>query len=61
MSELTRREYFAIKAMSAILCNSKMGDSDLHCTSKEWIKDVTETGVEFADALIKLLDEDLKQ
>ncbi len=52
---LTKREAFAMAAMQGILSNSNMGDSDLWETPQEWVKQMTETGVEMADALLKQL------
>ena len=52
---LTKREHFAGLAMQALLSNSSMGDSSLWDTPQEWVKQMTETGVEMADALLKEL------
>lgn len=52
---LTKREYFAALAMQGILSNSVMGDSILHDSPEEWLKDVSESAVEFADATIAKL------
>ena len=56
LTGLTKREHFAGLAMQALLSNSTMGDSDLWETPQEWVKQMTETGVEMADALLKELD-----
>ena len=52
---LTKREHFAGLAMQGLLSSSKMGDSYLHDSAAEWVREVTETSVEFADALLKEL------
>ena len=54
-SGLSKREHFAGLAMQALLSNSTMGDSSLWDTPQEWVKQMTETGVEMADALLKEL------
>ena len=53
---LTKREHFAGLAMQALLSNPIMGDSDLWEAPQEWVKQMTESGVEMADALLKELD-----
>ena len=53
---ITKREHFAGLAMQGLLSNSKMGDSDLHDSAAEWVADIAETSVEYADALLKELE-----
>lgn len=53
---ITKREHFAGLAMQGLLSSSKMGDSALHDSAAEWVVDITETSVEFADALLKELE-----
>ena len=55
MTALTKREHFAGLVMQGLLSNSVMGDSNLWYTPKEWTKEMTETSVEMADALLKEL------
>ena len=57
---LTKREHFAGLAMQALLSNSLMGDASMHESPEEWVKQITESGVEFADALLKELDKGSK-
>lgn len=52
---LTKREMFAMAAMQGIL-SGVMGDSSLHETPEEWVKDVVESSAEFADALLAELE-----
>ena len=52
---LTKREQFAMAAMQGILSGA-MGDSALHETPEEWVKDVVESSAEFADALLAELE-----
>lgn len=56
LTGLTKREHFAGLAMQALLSNGVMGDSELWETPQEWVKQMTETGVEMADALLKELE-----
>lgn len=53
---LTKREHFAGLALQGLLSNSVTGDSNLWETPKEWVKQMTETSVEMADALLKQLE-----
>ena len=53
---LTKREHFAGLAMQGLLSSAHMGDSDLHDSAAEWVREVTETSVEYADALLKELE-----
>lgn len=53
---LTKREKFAAMAMQGFLSNSVMGDCDLHENPTGWIKDITESSIEFADALLSKLE-----
>jgi len=53
---LSKREHFAGQALQALLSNSTMGDSALWGTPQEWTKQMTETAVEMADALLEELD-----
>ena len=50
--DLTKREYFAAKAMQGLLANPVAGDPTLHETPNEWVKDISGASVEFADAII---------
>jgi hypothetical protein len=53
---LSKREHFAGQTLQALLSNSTMGDSALWDTPQEWTKQMTETAVEMADALLEELD-----
>lgn len=53
---LTKREYFAAAALQGLLSNSIMGDSELWDTSGEWLKQMAECSVEFADAALYELE-----
>ena len=53
---LTKLEHFAGLAMQGFLSNSVMGDSNLHDSASEWKKDIAESSVEFANALLSQLD-----
>lgn len=55
-SGVTKREQFAAMAMQGFLSNSVMGDCDLHENPADWIKDITESSIEFADALLAQLE-----
>lgn len=44
---LTKREYFAGLALQGILAGVN-GDSNVHATSQDWVKDMVESSVEFA-------------
>jgi hypothetical protein len=48
------REHFAALAMQGLIASPKMGDPDIHDSAKDWIKDITETAYEFADAMLKV-------
>jgi len=50
---LTIRDQFAGLAMQGLISSPTMGDPDLHNSAEEWIKDITETAYEFADAMLK--------
>jgi hypothetical protein len=49
---LTKREHFAGLAMQGILSNSVMGDSALHEKHEDWVKDISDSSLQFADALL---------
>ena len=53
---LTKREHFAGLAMQGLLSSAHMGDSVLHDSAAEWVADIAETSVEYADALLKELE-----
>ena len=55
---LTKREKIAAMAMQGFLSNSVIGDCDLHENPADWIKDITESSIEFADALLSKLEQD---
>ena len=46
----------AAMAMQGFLSNSVMGDSALHDSAEDWVKEITECAVEYADALLKELE-----
>ena len=50
---LSLRDYFAAKAMQGLMSNPIMGDAALHDSADGWIKDITESAFEFADAMIR--------
>jgi len=52
---LTKREYFAALAMNGLLAGVD-GDSSLHDSAPEWIKNMAEASVEFSDALLAELE-----
>lgn len=52
---LTKREQFAAMAMQGLLSGNN-ADCDLYETSVEWVKNLTEASVEFADALLAELE-----
>ena len=60
-NELTKREHFAGLAFQALLSNPVMGDSSLWSTPEEWVKQMTETGVEMADKLLEELEKPTNQ
>jgi hypothetical protein len=45
--------HFAAFAMQGLIVSPTMGDPDIHESAKDWIKDITETAYEFADAMLK--------
>jgi hypothetical protein len=53
---LTKREHFAGLAMQGILSNSVMGDSALHEKHEDWVKDISDSSLQFADALLAEID-----
>ena len=53
----TVREEFIKAAMQALLSNPVVGDSNLHDTSEEWLNDVAECAVEFADRQLRKMGE----
>lgn len=52
---LTKREQFAAMAMQGLLSGNN-ADCDLYETSVEWVSNLTEVSVEFADALLAALE-----
>lgn len=52
---LTKREQFAAMAMQGLLSGNN-ADCGLYETSAEWVKNLTEASVEFADALLAELE-----
>ena len=52
---LTKREHFVGLAMQGLLAGA-MGDSALWETPQEWVRQITESSLEFADAQLKELD-----
>lgn len=54
-TSMSKRDFFAGLAMQGLL-SGNMGDSSLHQSAKDWVKDMSEASVEFADALIAELD-----
>jgi len=54
MSGLTKREEFTRTAMLGLLSSSH--NCDGYKTPEEWIKNITESAVEFADAQLKELN-----
>lgn len=51
---LTKREMFAMHAMQGLFADNTY--ADLYETSEDWVKNVTEASVEFADALLMELE-----
>jgi len=49
---MTLRDAIAIAAMQGLLSNREMGDAALHNSGAEWVKDITESAFEFADAML---------
>ena len=49
----TLRDQFAMSALQGILSSPVMGDSDLHESAEIWLKDITESAYEFADAMLE--------
>ena len=47
------RDWFAGLAMQGLMANSTMGDSAMHESSADWLKDITESAYEFSDAMLK--------
>lgn len=47
------RDYFAAKAMQGLLANNEMGDSNLHDSADDWLRDIAESSYDFADAMLK--------
>ena len=39
--------------MQGLMASTHMGDSDLHESSADWLKDITESAYEFSDAMLK--------
>ena len=52
---LTKREQFAMAAMQGLL-SGKNGDADLYESAPDWVRNVSEASVEFADALLAELE-----
>lgn len=53
-----RQKKIAAMAMQGLLSNSVMGDSELHENPADWVKDITGSSVEFADALLSQLEQE---
>lgn len=51
---MTLRDYFAAKALQGILANKVMGDAALHKTVDEWFSDLASASYDFADAMLKV-------
>ena len=51
--EISLRDHFAGLAMQGLMTNSTMGDSAMHESSADWLKDITESAYEFSDAMLK--------
>ena len=47
------RDHFAGLAMQGLMASTHMGDSALHESSADWLKDITESAYEFSDAMLK--------
>lgn len=54
-SGLTKREQFAMAAMQGLL-SGVHGDSSLYDAAPEWVRNISEASVEFADALLAELE-----
>jgi hypothetical protein len=52
---LTKRERFAMEAMQGLL-SGQCGDSGLYESAPDWVKNISEASVEFADALLAELE-----
>lgn len=52
---LTKREQFAMAAMQGLL-SGVHGDSSLYDAAPEWVRNISEASVEFADALLAELE-----
>ena len=42
--------------MQGLLANRVMGDADLHPSGKDWVEDITESALEFAEAQLDLIE-----
>lgn len=56
LTGLTKREACSISALQGLLSNSVMADSSIWESPQEWVKQMTESSVEMADALLKELE-----
>lgn len=52
---LTKREMFAMTAMQGLL-SGVHGDSSLYDAAPEWVRNISEASIEFADALLAELE-----
>ena len=52
---LSKREQFAMSAMQGLL-SGQNGDADLYESAPDWVRNVSEASVEFADALLAELE-----
>lgn len=52
---LSKREMFAMTAMQGLL-SGVHGDSSLYDAAPEWVRNISEASVEFADALLAELE-----
>lgn len=50
------RKRIAAMAMQGLLSNSVMGDSALHYSAEDWVKEIIESSVEYADSILKELE-----
>lgn len=51
---LTKREMIAMHTMQGLLSDQK--NIECHDTANDWVKNITESSVEFADALLEELE-----
>ena len=55
ISGFTKREQFAMAAMQGLL-SGQNGDADLYESAPDWVRNVSEASIEFADALLAELE-----